>query len=121
MTFQKEFAQMTIYGHSIEKIACVDGSALDGDFLNLDFLLEKFPQTEFHLQAIECQKRVLRFGLYGRDIPHQQVERKAQIQASYGDVQARGFGSDCRSLVHRKTLDWRQIEQQYQQREEHER
>ena len=68
---------MSIYAHFIEKIACIDGCVPDGNFFNLDFFLQQFPETEFHLQPFEREKGIIFQGVYGQYIAYHQVERKA--------------------------------------------
>ena len=111
MTLQKEFTQMPIYTHFIDKIARINGCVANGNLFNLDFLLQQFPETEFHLQPFEREKGVIFQGVYGQDIAYHQVERKAQSESPDRDVQAGRPGSNGRSLIYRKPLNRRQIKQ----------
>ena len=111
---------MSIYAHFIEKIACIDGCVSDGNFFNLDFFLQQFPETEFHLQPFEREKGIIFQGVYGQDIAYHQVERKAQSESSDRDIQAGRLGGNGRCLIYRKPLNGRQIKQDNHQQKQQE-
>ena len=120
MAFQKQFAQMSIYAHSIEKIACIDGGISYGNFFYLDFFLQQFPEAELHLQPFERKKGIIFQCVNSQHIAYHQVERKAQGKPSDRDIQAGRTGCKSRCLIYRKPLYRRQIEQDNSQQKQEE-
>ena len=109
MTLQEQLSQAPFYAYSIDKITGIHHRIADRDFFYFNLFLQKFPKTELHFQPFERKQGIICLRFYGRHIGYQEIERKAQIEASHPDVQAGRFGCHSGRLIYGKSLNGRQI------------